>query len=372
MSRALFKVDGANVVEHPRVEPYHKDPTSQLSQSMSQNPSQNLSEQLSHADTQLPLLIIQIPCYNEADTLPSVLADLPQSLPGVGRIETLIVDDGSDDETVSVAQRLGVHHIIRHGFNRGLAAAFQTGIDSALQLGADIVVNTDGDNQYPGNRIGDLIAPILQGEADLVVGDRQPHTLEHFSPTKRFLQWVGSWVVRMASGTQVPDATSGFRAISREAALRQIVLTRFSYTLETVIQAGKKGLRVANIPIMVNPTLRASRLHKGNWSFVQRQAVTILRIYMLYEPLRTFLFLAAPALLAGFFLVARFLYFYLAMQTASGRHIQSVLIGGTLLIVGFLIVVVGILADISATQRALLEEMLYRQRKAELERKQSR
>jgi glycosyltransferase involved in cell wall biosynthesis len=354
------------------VEPYHKNPTSQSSQNMSQNLSQNLSGHQTQSDTHLLLLIIQIPCFNEAEMLPSVLADLPLAIEGVGRIEVLIIDDGSSDETVQVARQLGVRHIVSHGIQRGLAAAYQTGIDSALSLGADIIVNTDGDHQYPGSKIGDLIAPILAGKAELVIGDRQPHTLEHFSPTKRFLQRVGSWVVRMASGTQIPDAASGFRAISREAALRQIVLTRFSYTLETVIQAGKKGLRVAHIPIMVNPTLRPSRLHKGNWNFVQRQAAIILRIYMLYEPLRTFLILATPPLLAGFFLVARFLYFYLAMQTASGRHIQSVLIGGTLLIVGFLIVVVGILADISATQRALLEELLYRQRKAELERKQSR
>ncbi|MCC6457422.1 MAG: glycosyltransferase family 2 protein [Caldilineaceae bacterium] len=318
------------------------------------------------------LLIIQIPCFNEADTLPEVMADLPRSLPGVGRVEILVIDDGSTDNTVEVARRCGVQHVVSHGFNRGLAAAYQTGIDTALRLGAAIIVNTDGDNQYPGSRIGDLIAPILSNQADIVVGDRQPHTLQHFSPTKRLLQWVGSWVVRLASGTQVPDATSGFRALSREAALRQIVLTRFSYTLETIIQAGKKGLRVAHLPIMVNPTPRQSRLHKGNWNFVQRQAAIILRIYMLYEPLRTFLLLATPMLLAGVFLLARFLYFYFTLQTASGRHIQSVLIGGTLIIVGFLIVVVGILADISATQRALLEELLYRQRKAELERDYSR
>ena len=314
----------------------------------------------------ISLLVIQIPCYNEAETLPHVLADLPLSLPGVERIKVLVIDDGSSDDTAAVAQRLGVHHIVRHGTNRGLAVTYQTGIDAALHLGADIIVNTDGDNQYPGNRIGDLIAPILRGEADLVVGDRQPHTLEHFSPTKRLLQRWGSWVVRVASGTQIPDATSGFRALSREAALRQIVMTRYSYTLETIIQAGKKGLRVAHIPIVVNPTLRESRLVKSNWNFVQRQAVTILRIYMLYEPLRTFLLLATPSILAGGFLLARFLYFYITLQTGVGRHIQSLLIGGTLLIVGFLIVVVGILADISATQRTLLEELLYRQRKAEL------
>lgn len=316
----------------------------------------------------ISLLIIQIPCFNEADTLPGVLEDLPQSLPGVDKIEVLIIDDGSTDNTVEVARQHGVKHIASHGFNRGLAAAYQTGIDTALRLGADIIVNTDGDNQYPGNKIGDLIMPILRGKADLVVGDRQPHTLEHFSPLKRFLQWLGSWVVRLASGTQVPDATSGFRALSREAALRQVVLTRFSYTTETLIQAGKKGLRVAHIPIVANPTYRKSRLAKNNWNFVQRQAATIMRIYMLYEPLRTFLLLAAPSLIAGSFLVARFFYLYLTLQTASGRHIQSVLIGGTFLIVGFLIVVVGILADISATQRTLLEELLYRQRKAELER----
>jgi glycosyltransferase involved in cell wall biosynthesis len=317
------------------------------------------------------LLIIQIPCYNEADTLPQVLADLPRALPGM-RIETLVIDDGSTDATVAIAHEYDVDHVISHGTNRGLAATYQTGIDTALRLGADIIVNTDGDHQYPGNRIVDLVAPIVASEADLVIGDRQPHTLQHFSPAKRLLQRVGSWVVRVASGTEVPDATSGFRAISREAALRQIVLTRFSYTLETLIQAGKKGLRVAHLPIVVNPPRRQSRLVRSNWDFVMRQAATILRIYMLYEPLRTFLFLATPSLLAGFFLLARFLYFYVTLQTDAGRHIQSLLIGGTLLIVGFLIVVVGILAEISATQRALLEEMLYRQRKAELHPNHSR
>jgi glycosyltransferase involved in cell wall biosynthesis len=322
-----------------------------------------------------PLLIIQIPCYNEAKMLPQVVADLPRALPGVGRIEFLVIDDGSTDGTAIVAQQCGVHHLVRHGINRGLAAAYQTGIDTALRLGADIIVNMDGDNQFPADRIGDLIAPILAGQADIVVGDRQPHLVQHYSPMKRFLQWSGSWVVRVASGIEVPDATCGFRAVSYEAALRQIVLTRFSYTLETLIQAGKKGLRVAFIPFEVRPAQRESRLIKSNWSFVQRQAATILRIYMLYEPLRTFLILAAPALLAGLFLLARYLFLYFIDPTTHiqpGRHIQSVLVGIALIIVGFLIVVVGILADISATQRTLLEEMLYRQRKAEIERVQER
>jgi glycosyltransferase involved in cell wall biosynthesis len=319
-----------------------------------------------------PLLIVQIPCYNEAKTLPEVVAEIPRSLPRVDRIEILVIDDGSTDDTVAVAHRCGVHHVASHGFNRGLAAAYQTGIDTALRLGADIIVNMDGDNQFPGDRVGDLIAPILAGEADLVVGDRQPASVQHYSRTKRLLQGVGSWVVSVASGTQVPDATCGFRAISREAALRQIVLTRFSYTLETIIQAGKKGLRVAYLPFVVRPAQRQSRLIKNEWSFVQRQAAAILRIYTLYEPLRTFLFLATPLLLAGIFLLMRYLYLYFVLQDGPGRHLQSILAGIMLIIVGFLIVVVGILGDISATQRALLEELLYRQRKAELERAHSR
>jgi glycosyltransferase involved in cell wall biosynthesis len=312
-------------------------------------------------------LIIQIPCYNEAATLPAVMAELPDSLPGIAKVEVLVIDDGSTDDTVAVAHRLGVQHVVSHSANRGLAAAFQTGLDACLRLGADIIVNTDGDNQYPGHQIAALIAPILAGTADMVIGDRQPTTVAHFSPVKRFLQGFGSWVVQMAAGIYVPDATSGFRALTRETALRQIILTRYSYTLETVIQAGRKGLRVAHVPIVVNEPLRASRLVKNTGYFVRRQAATILRIYLFYEPLRAFFLLATPFIAAGGLLILRFLYFYFTSQTTAGRHIQSVVIGGTLLTVGFLIGVLGVMADINATNRVLLEEILYRQRKADLD-----
>jgi glycosyltransferase involved in cell wall biosynthesis len=315
------------------------------------------------------LLIIQIPCYNEAETLPAVIADLPRALPGVDCIELLVIDDGSTDGTSEVAQRLGVHHVVRHPTNQGIAAAFQTGIDACLARGADIIVNTDGDHQYPGREIEKLVRPILSGTADMVVGDRQTHAIEHFSPVKKLLQAWGSWVVRMASSTAVPDATSGFRALNRETALRFTILTRYSYTLETLIQAGKKGLRVAAVPIQVNPPTRESRLVRSTWSYVRRQAFTILRIYTLYEPLRTFALFASPLLAAGAFLLLRFAYLYLTDQTYMGRHVQSVVVGSMLVTVGFLIVLFGLLADINATNRYLLEQLLYRQRKQEMQRR---
>lgn len=314
-------------------------------------------------------LIIQIPCYNEAETLPSVLADLPRSLPGVDCIEVLVIDDGSTDATAQVAAQLGVQHIVRHPMNQGIAAAFQTGLDACLARGADIIVNTDGDHQYPGREIEKIVRPIVDGTADMVVGDRQTRALEHFSPVKKLLQAWGSWVVRMASGTAVPDATSGFRALNRETALRLMILTRYSYTLETLIQAGKKGLRVAAVPIDVNPPTRESRLVRSTWSYVRRQALTILRIYTLYEPLRSFALLASPLLAVGAFLLLRFVYYYLTEQTYMGRHVQSVVVGSMLVTVGFLIVLFGFLADVNATNRYLLEQLLYRQRKQEYEKR---
>lgn len=311
--------------------------------------------------------IIQIPCLNEAETLPAVLAELPRTLPGVDVVETLVVDDGSEDETVAVARALGVDHIVVHRRNRGLAQAFQTGMDTALRLGADIIVNTDGDNQYPGADIPRLVQPIVEGEADVVVGDRQVAAIAHFSPAKRWLQRLGSRTVSTVSGIELHDAASGFRAYSREAALRLTVVSRFSYTLETIIQAGKMGLSVVSVPVGSNAPTRPSRLQRSMGHFVKAQASTILRMYAFYEPLRTFSYLAAPFLLSGLLLWLRFLTLYLTSADAD-RFVQSVTIGTGLLVVGAMIMVLGILADIAGKHRQLTQETLYRLKKVELER----
>jgi glycosyltransferase involved in cell wall biosynthesis len=315
-------------------------------------------------------LIVQIPCYNEEQGLPATLADVPSKIPGVDRIETLIVDDGSSDNTVEVARRLGVDHIVRLPGHRGLAVAFQTGLDACLRLGADIVVNTDGDNQYPQSDIPRLIAPILQNEADIAIGDRQVQTVPHFSPLKKRLQQWGSWVVCLASGVKAPDATSGFRAYSREAALRMSVLTRYTYTLETIIQAGKKGLQVAFVPIEVNQPTRDSRLIKSNWSYVKQSAATILRLYVFYEPLRTFFYVSLPFVVVGLFALVRFLYFHFTGQAGIGRHVQSLIFGGTVLTIGFLLFVLGVVADLIAANRMLVEETMYRVKRIETSRDQ--
>ncbi len=310
-------------------------------------------------------LIVQIPCYNEAQSLPATLADIPLRIPGIDTIETMIIDDGSTDGTVDVARRLGVDHVIRLPGHKGLAIAFQTGLDTCLKLGADIIVNTDGDNQYPQAEIPRLIDPILHNEADIVIGDRQVQTVPHFSPLKKRLQQWGSWVVCLASGIRAPDATSGFRAYSREAALRMSVLTRYTYTLETIIQAGKKGLRVTYVPIQVNQPTRDSRLIKSNWTYVKHSAATILRLYAFYEPLRTFSFLSVPFVVIGLFALVRFLYFHFTGQAGIGRHVQSLVLGGTLLTIGFLLFVLGVVADLIAANRMLLEETMYRVKRME-------
>jgi glycosyltransferase involved in cell wall biosynthesis len=315
-------------------------------------------------------LIIQIPCYNEEQSLPAALAHIPAGIPGISTIETLIVDDGSSDDTVEVARRLGVDHIVRLPGHRGLAVAFQTGLDASLRLGANIIVNTDGDNQYPQADIPRLIEPILKNEADMVLGDRQVQMVPHFSPLKKRLQQWGSWIVCLAAGIRAPDATSGFRAYSREAALRMSVLTRYTYTLETLIQAGKKGLRVAYVPIQVNQPTRDSRLIKSNWSYVKQSAATILRLYVFYEPLRTFFFISLPFVVVGLFALLRFLYFHFTGQTGVGRHVQSLVFGGTLLTIGFLLFILGVIADIIAANRALIEETMYRVKRMEIIRAQ--
>lgn len=311
-------------------------------------------------------LIIQIPCYNEAQTLPAVLAELPRAIPGIDCIETLIIDDGSSDDTAAVARSLGVTHIIRHPRNRGLAQAFQTGIDACLRLGAGVIVHTDADNQYPGRYIPDLVAPVLAGRADMVIGDRQVRTIAHFSGLKKRMLGLGSWMVRNVSGVNAPDPVSGFRAYSREAALRFTILTRYSYTLETIIQAGKGGLGIESVPVTTNPPTRPSRLQRSMWHFIKAQAGTILRLYAFYEPLRTFSYIAVPFLLAGAALWIRFLINYLSGESGVGRFVQSLTLGTGLLLVGTLIVLFGIQADISGKHRQLTQEMLYRLKKMEL------
>jgi glycosyltransferase involved in cell wall biosynthesis len=313
-------------------------------------------------------LIVQIPVYNEEELLGDVLDAVPRQIPGVDCVETLIVDDGSTDRSVEVAQAHGVDHIIRHVGNKGLATAFRTGLDACLRAGADIIVNTDGDNQYPGEAIPNLVRPILEGRADIVIGDRQAQHVAHFSRTKRLLQAVGTWVVRVTSGTQVRDAPSGFRAYSKEAALRLNIISHFSYTVETVIQAGKKDLAIAHVPVEIHAVGRKSRLMHGMWDFVKRQGATILRTYALYEPLRTFSYIALPFGLVGVILLGRFVVLYIQDPGgAQGRYLQSVIIGGFFLLLGFLIFLFGILADMLAGNRRLTEEALYRVRKIELE-----
>ena len=312
-------------------------------------------------------LIIQIPCLNEAETLPDVLADLPQQISGIDQIEIVVIDDGSQDNTAEIARQWGVHHVIRHKQWQGLARAFQDGLNASLYHGADIIVNTDADNQYPGHYIAELVAPILKGEADMVIGDRQVQTIPHFSLVKKWFQKIGSRVVRNISGTNVPDAVSGFRAYSREAALRLNVLSQFSYTLETIIQAGKLGLHIVSIPIQTNETERPSRLQRNMWHFMKAQATTIVRVYAFYEPLRTFTYLSFPFLLVGVGSWLRFLYFVIESQSGIARYSQSLTIGSGLFVAGVLILLFGIQADISSKHRQLTQELLYRLKKMELE-----
>lgn len=314
-------------------------------------------------------LIIQIPAYNEAEILPTTIHSLPKEIPGIDQIEFLLVDDGSDDGTDKVAQILGIHHIIRLPDHTGLAAAFMHGLESSLSAGADIIVNTDADNQYNADDITKLIAPILTGEADLVIGDRGVADLEDFSPSKRFLQRFGSWVVAVASGLKVPDATSGFRAISREAALRTLVQSGYSYTLETLIQAGARQISVAHIPIRTNPQTRPSRLIKNIPQYVAHSGTTIIRAYTMYRPLKIFSIIALLLIFGGIALGIRYMYFYFNGRGAG--HIQSVIFAAVLMIVGFQTLLIGLLADLVGFNRQILEELIYRIRRIELREKSS-
>jgi glycosyltransferase involved in cell wall biosynthesis len=308
-------------------------------------------------------LIIQIPCFNEEETLPATVRDLPRAIDGIDTIEYLVIDDGSRDRTSDVARELGVHHVIRFTNNKGLARAFSAGIDRALALGADIIVNTDADNQYVGADIERLVGPILEGRADMVIGDRQPETIAHFSPIKKRLQRWGSWVVRQLSGTEVPDTTSGFRAYSREAALRMNVVSEFTYTLETIIQAGKQSVAIDHVPVRTNPMLRRSRLYGTMGGYVKRSAATILRVYTMYEPLKMFSYAGAVIFALGLVPGVRFLFLFLAGE--SQGHVQSLILSAVLIILGFQIFVLGVIADLIGANRKLIEGVLYRVRKVE-------
>jgi glycosyltransferase involved in cell wall biosynthesis len=311
-------------------------------------------------------LIIQIPCLNEAQTLPPTLADLPRSVPGIDVIETLVVDDGSRDGTADVARACGVDHVVRLTRNKGLAAAFMAGIDASLKKGADFIVNTDADNQYAAGEIPRLLAPLLAGDADIVIGDRNIAEVEHMSWRKRQLQRLGSWVVRQVSSTSVPDTTSGFRAYTREAALRMTIVSDFSYTLESIIQAGKKRMAIAHVAVATNPRTRESRLFDNVFSYVKRSAATIVRIYAMYEPLKVFTYIGLTVFGVGFLLGLRFVYLYLTDYTGQGRYVQSLILSAVLLIVGFQVLLIGLLADVISANRKLLEDLVYRVRSLEL------
>ncbi len=309
-------------------------------------------------------LIVQIPCYNEERTLHLTVADIPRAIEGVDEVEVLIVDDGSTDRTVEVAREVGVDHIVCHRNNKGLARAFQTGLDACLRLGADIIVNTDGDNQYAGCDIPALIRPIVEGTADVVVGDRQTQAITHFSATKRRLQALGSFVVRKMSGTDIPDAVSGFRAMSRDAALQMNIVSSFSYTIEMLIQASKKRMAITSVPVGINPKTRESRLFESIPHFIERSLTTMVRTYAMYQPLRFFFLIGMGLSTLGLLPIIRFLYFFYIGDGAG--HIQSLILGGSLLVIGLAAYLIGLVADLINFNRQLIEMTLEKVRRIEL------
>ena len=301
-------------------------------------------------------LVVQVPCLNEEETLGMVLSTIPKEIPGISEIIVLIIDDGSTDRTVEVAKAHGVTHFVRHARNRGLGRSFHDGVQRALELGADIVVNTDGDNQYPQERIGDLVQPIIEGRAEITIGDRQTAEIEHFSGFKKKMQQFGSWVVNKAAGTELPDAASGFRAYSRDSLMLLNTITRFSYCMETIIQAGNKKLKVASVPIRTNPKTRESRLFGSMREHMMKSAGAIIRSYIMYKPYAIFSFFAAIFGALGLFFFGR--YAVLQLIGDAGSHVQSILVGAVSLIVGFLSIMIGITADLIRTNRMLIEDTL--------------
>lgn len=313
-------------------------------------------------------LIIQIPCFNEAETLEVTLNDLPKHIEGIDEIEYLIIDDGSSDNTAQVAKEWGVHYIVRFRRNKGLAKGFMAGLDACLKNGADIIVNTDADNQYCGSDIETLVRPILEKKAHIVIGERPIDDTEHFSPLKKKLQHFGSWVVRKASKTTIPDAPSGFRAYTREAAMRINVINDYTYTLETIVQSGREKMAVISVPIRTNPELRESRLFHSMWGYIKKSMLTIVRTYLMYRPLYFFFMLGSILALAGIgFFVRYFVYF--CSGEGSG-HLQSLILASTLLIVGFQTIVVGLLGDVISANRKILQDVQYHVRKMDYSRQE--
>ena len=306
-------------------------------------------------------LIIQIPCYNEAETLEVALNDLPKQIDGIDEIEYLIINDGSKDNTVEVAKNWGVHYVVNFKCNKGLAKGFMAGLDACLRQRADIIVNTDADNQYCGADIEKLVRPILDGKADIVIGERPIDDTEHFSPLKKKLQHIGSWTVRVASKTDVPDAPSGFRAYSRQAALKMNVVNEYTYTLETIVQAGRNKMAITSVPIRTNPELRKSRLFNSMFGYIKKSMLTIIRAFMMYKPLRFFTIIGSVIFLIGLILGIRFLVF--VFMGESGGHIQSLILASTLLLLGFQTFISGLQADLIASNRKLLEDIQERVRR---------